>query len=160
MSKEVESIIINSIDKLDAKIDKIEDSIGEVKGKVMLMEERQVVDREDHKVHEQVSVSFKKQLDSHITSDNQVQTKIASELNNYNTLLEVHIEGVNTLKQLHTQNAEKIDLYKQEMDNRIGKLEEPVHFKKQLKTKTFKIITGITVVSGAILAVAKVLNIL
>lgn len=158
MSKEVEAIIINGLDRLGDKVDKIEDSIGEVKQKVVLIEERQAVNREEHKVHESVSNGFKDALDAHIAVDNQTQTQIFNELKNYNELLDIHIAGVNTLKELHAQNAEKINLYKKEMDVRLGILEAPSKAKAYLYKKYMKIAGIITITTSVIGGITKVIG--
>jgi len=156
MSNEVETIIINSLDKLENKIDKIEDSVNDVKGKVMVMEERHNSDRASHSAHEAMASDLKNTLESHIVLDNNVQAKIFSELKTYNKLLDIHIEGVNTLKDLHLQNAEKIDLYKTEMNARLGVLEAPIKAKEYFYKKYIKIGGIITLTSAVIVAVSKI----
>jgi len=155
MTKEIDSMIIHSLDKLDTKIDKIEDSVNQVKNKVAIVEERQRSEGEAHHAHEQVASHFKVALEQHINSDNEVQARIFSELKIYNKLLDTHIEGVQTLKQLHQQNAEKISLYKEEMNNRLNVLEEPIKAKAYLYKKYIKIGGFLTLTSAIIVAISK-----
>lgn len=70
----------------------------------------------------------------------------------YNEQLKVHIEGVDTLKQLHLDNVERIKA----QDERINTLEEPSKSLNYIK-KTVLWIAGLT---GGIVTIVKAFNLL
>jgi len=158
MSKKFETIIINSLNKLDSKIDKIEGSSNDIKTKVILIGERQVVLSKEVGDNKIATSSIQDSIKSHTDHDAEVQTHIVDKLKDYNQLLEIHIEGVKTLKKLHIQNSEKIDLYKTELDKRISKLEDPIKAKEYLYKKYIKVGGAITLTCAIIGGIAKVVG--
>lgn len=66
-------------------------------------------------------------------------------LDKYNELLRVHIEGVNTLKQLHLDNAKRINI-----------LEEPVVIKKAIQEHHEKIMKKVIKYTGLIATISTI----
>ena len=63
----------------------------------------------------------------------------STSLERYNELLNIHIEGVNTLKKLHLDNAKRIEL-----------LEEPIKINKAIVKRIVKLTGFIAVLATAI----------
>jgi hypothetical protein len=88
------------------------------------------------------------------TLEHQHQTN--GRLDIYNEQLKVHIDGVQTLKQLHLDNVDRI----RENEDRMNKIEEPSKLRKLLGNKIIKVLGTITLVCGTIMAIAKVITLL
>lgn len=74
-------------------------------------------------------------------------TETNARLDKYNDQLEVHIEGVNTLKALHGLNVKRLE-----------KLEESSKIRAFLGNKIVKISGSVGVIAGAILAITKLID--
>jgi chromosome segregation ATPase len=96
-------------------------------------------------------------LDSHLKEEEKLAIKIDSmddRLSEYNKLLSVHIEGVNQLKLTNELLKQDLDQTKVDIDERLKKVEEPIQWRKETKTRIYnlaKLITAISTIGVAVM---------
>lgn len=112
-------------------------------------------------------VSLDKKLDLHIQKTEYELKKINELDRQQNASLDQHIEGVNTIKEMHVAHrtetkqqidlmAERLDVQKQETAARLESLEKPY----DLVRYAGKVLTWVGAISGSIYAILKLLEIL
>jgi hypothetical protein len=95
---------------------------------------------------------------SHLQQDEKMYSKIegmAVDLNQYNKILEVHVEGVNQARRSNDLLDKKVEALHSDVKARLRKLEEPVEFKEAARAKirqSAKNITYLTIIGSSVLS--------
>lgn len=97
-----------------------------------------------------------KKLDEHREETLKWFYESKNRLDKYNQELELHIEGVETLKQLHLDNLQRIE----DQAERLDTIEKPGKVMKFLGNKTVKVVTVVSTFVGLAVATLRLMNLL
>lgn len=126
-----EDAVTKSLDRLIDKVDDVQKDVYQVK-----------IDMAEHKVLFNEHLEQDKQMYSSLNNIEDHMSKLDMHLSEYNKQLEIHIAGVNELRESNRIEKEKLELYKSELTRELAELRKPAIVMK-----------GILWIAGAVAAI-------